>query len=355
MKTLSKILKFLLILGFVLGLVGCPWPKNDDDKPNPTPTLPSTPYDGFYNYPTGRVDPNNGRLTINNTIASEVLLFDGKVDKDAYLGTISSLGSVRVKLPEQKFYTIVAVQKAKYEERGAQAIQFSEMAYYSDTQTFTISVSPSAMWGGGNWVFDNFTKYWIEVRKADLSQNYAVIQPNAKRVTIPIEIDAIYDYSLYYSRALKYNSVIIAKAETSNPKKDNTAQVTTGALTFTTTIEDVDVSPTVKPFVLVKNESDKTVRVYYSQTQKANGAPGGDFVVTSGRQLIFTDFEAGNNTSNINFRALAWTPDNGGNRQVPAAQGMNMQINKTYIITIPRNENAADITVEEVDSSNYYD
>ena len=346
---MSKLLRFsalLLAAALTVGFAGCD-DGSDNDGKNTGPDWAI----GFYNYPTGRVDPNAGRLTINNSLASEVLLFEGKVDKDNYIGTVGSLGSVRIKLPEEKFYTIVAVQKANYEERRAQAAQFSSLTYYSNTQPYTISVSPSTTWGGGNWVFNNNTNYWVQVKKADLSQNYAVIQPNAQRVTVPISVGEIYDYSLYFSRELKYNGVIVALVEGTDPKQNNTAQATTANPTYTTTITNVDASANIKPSVLVKNESNKTVRIYYSQTQKANGSPGGDFVIVGGQRQIVSGFEAGDSTSNINFSAGAWTT---GNKQVPSSQNMTMQINKIYEITIPNNENASEITVVEVNSSNYY-
>ena len=347
MKKLSISLVFFLVLGLIVGIVGCNNASGGDDEVVKTDPV----YDGFYNYPTGRVDQNAGRLTITNTIASEVLLFEGKVDKNNYIGTLSSLGSVRIKLPEQKFYTIVAVQKSNYEERRVQAAQFNSLTYYSDTQPYTISVSPSSMWGAGNWVFNNNTNYWVQVRKADLSQNYAVIQPNAQRVTIPITIGEIYDYSLYFSRELKYNGLIVALVEGTDPKQNNAAQATISNPTYTTPINNIDASASIKPSVLIKNDSNKTVRVYYSQTQKTNGTPSGDFVVVGGQRQIISGFESGDNTSNINFSAGAWTE---GNKQVPAAQGKVMQINKIYEITIPNNEDASQITVAEVDASSYF-
>ncbi|MDR2071263.1 MAG: hypothetical protein LBP81_07620 [Treponema sp.] len=70
-----------------------------------------TIYNGeFYNYPSGRVDPN-GRLEIRNTVNSSTLLFNGTLEGGNYIGTIEPLSSVQVKLPEEKFYTILAVDK----------------------------------------------------------------------------------------------------------------------------------------------------------------------------------------------------------------------------------------------------
>ena len=86
---------------FSLMLAGCP--ETDDNKTPPPPQNPNQTnpiYNGFFNFPTGRVDVNGGRLTITNSIASEVLLFEGKVDKDNYIGMVSSLGSVKIRLTE---------------------------------------------------------------------------------------------------------------------------------------------------------------------------------------------------------------------------------------------------------------
>jgi len=63
----------------------------------------------------------NGTLTISNSVATPVLLFTSDVSPENYIGTVGSLSSVKVKLPEQKLYTIVAVDKANWQEKGEQA------------------------------------------------------------------------------------------------------------------------------------------------------------------------------------------------------------------------------------------
>jgi len=343
-----KVFTGIVVLALVFGglLASCDDGNNDN---NNTDSI----YNGFYNYPTGRVDSNAGRLTIKNTLNSEVLLFYEKVDKGNYIGTIGNLGEIRVKMPEQKFYAIIAVQKANYEERKAQASQFHEMAYYSDTQAYTISVSPSSLWGGGNWRFNNYTNYWVEVRKADLSQNYAVIQPNAKMVNIPIEVGAIYDYSLYYSRDLKYNGMIIAKVETTNPKLDDSVQVNAQNPTHVTDIENVNVTANTKPYVMVINSASVAVRVFYGGTQKTNGAPAGDIIVPSGQRLLFAGFEPGDLTTNLNFRASSWVTNH---RYVPESQSIIMASDKVYEVNIPSGAEpaASAITVVEVNATNYF-
>ena len=353
MRKLLRISLFALAVIFILGITGCSDDKEDNNKKPDTsdPNAVNPIYNGFFNYPAGRVDSNLGRLTINNTIAGEVLLFTGTVDKDNYIGTVSSLGSVKIKMPEEKFYTIVAVQKTNYEERLAQAAQFNSLTYYSNTQGYTVSVSPSTTWGGGNWIFNNNTKYWVQVKKADLSQNFAVIAPDAQRVIVPIEIGTYYDYYLYFSRELKYEGKVMAMVEFSDRSQADTASVTNATTPFTTTIENSKVpSSNIKPAVMVKNNTGKTVRVYYANTQKTNGSPGGDFAVVSGQSQFITGFEINDDTASINFRSIAWVQ----NIQVPTSQSINMIADKVYEITIPNNEDASQITVTEVDAGKYY-
>jgi len=141
-------------------------------------------YEEFYNYPDGRAN-GNGTLTISNSVASPVLLFTSDVAPGNYIGTVGSLSSVKVKLPEEKFYTIVAVDKANWEEKGAQAAQYSELTYYSNTQGYSITVSPDNLSGAGQWIINNYTNYWVALKKSDLSSNFAVVAPTAKRVIVP--------------------------------------------------------------------------------------------------------------------------------------------------------------------------
>ncbi|MHC6201943.1 hypothetical protein ACYULU_01960 [Breznakiellaceae bacterium SP9] len=343
MKKMLKFSVILLGLALILGLTGCRHGGESDEDYTVNPA-----FNGFYNYPAGRVN-QGGRLTIRNTVASEALLFTGTVDKDNYIGTVSSLGSVIVKLPEEKFYTIIAVEKTNYLERRAQASQFNSLTYYSNIQPYTISVSSSSTYGGGNWVFNNNTTFWVQVKKSDLSQNYAVIAPSAQRVIVPIGIGEIYDYFLYFSKELKYNGKVIALVETTDRSQANTATVSDSSPTYTTTINNANMlNSNIKPAVMVINNTGKTVRVYYANSQKTNGAPGGDFVVANGTRQLVSGFDSGDNTNSISFSTFAW----GGYKAVPINQPMSA--NKVYEITIPGSENAADITVTEVDASQYY-
>jgi len=348
----KKVFAGIVILALVFGVLLSGCDDSPDDNNNNTNTTPEWAT-GFYNFPTGRVDNVEGRLTINNLLNSEVLLFYEKVDKDRYIGTVGSLGTVRVKMPEQNFYSIIAVQKSNYIERRGQAAQFHEMAYYSNTQAYTIAVSPSSFWGGAIWRFNNHTKYWVEVRKSDLTENYAVIQPDAKTVNVPIPIDQAFEYSLFFSRELKYNGMIIAKVETTTPMNMGLFQTSPSYLTHVTDISASGLVPDTKPFVMVINNSSEGVRVFYSGSIRTNGSPSGEFIVNSGQRALFSGFEPGDDSVNLNFRSPNWGLNH---RYVPESQSMPMLKDKVYEITIPSGAQpvAADITVTQHDAVPYF-
>jgi hypothetical protein len=103
-------------------------------------------------------------LEVETSSAKETMLFDGTMEKEKYLGTISPLGKVRLKLPDEKFYTIVAVEKENYAERRSQAAQFNVLTYYSNTQPYSVTVTPSSTCGSGTWVFTNNTSFWVQIK-----------------------------------------------------------------------------------------------------------------------------------------------------------------------------------------------
>jgi len=153
-------------------------------------------------------------LTITNSINSTVLLFTGDVSGSNYIGTVDSLNSIKVTLPEQKFYTIVSVDKKTWEEKGEQAERFFDLTYFSETQPYSMKVSPSSMGGEVKWIINNKTNYWVSFKKADQSgEIFAVAAPNAKRVLVPVQIGTTYDYVPHFYRELKYQGVVIALVE----------------------------------------------------------------------------------------------------------------------------------------------
>ena len=160
-----------------------------ETEPEPEPDLYPLIYKEFYNYPNGR-ENTNGTLEIKNAMGSPVLLFTDSVSPANYIGTAGSNSSIKVKLPDEKFYTVVAVDKDTYEEKQEQASQFSNLTYYSNSQLFSITVSASNIFGEGKWIINNNTDYWVSLEKSDRSGIiFAVAAPNAKRVTVPIKFN----------------------------------------------------------------------------------------------------------------------------------------------------------------------
>ena len=325
-KNLAKFLAFAVV---VFILASCNVTVNENDEKGKVPEK----YKDFFQYPDGRKDPK-GLLQINNTANSEVLLFTSDVSGANYIGTVPSLNSIKVKLPEQKFYTIVAVDKKLWEERGEQADRFSDLTYYSNTQPFSMSVRPSGMYGGGKWYINNNTNYWISFKKADQSgETFAVAAPNAKRVLIPVQLNTTYDYVPHFYRELKYQGQVIALAESDVISQADTVIVreTTPGQTFTTDIGNTNIpSSKIKPTVFFTNSSDKTVRAYSGNVQLGNGAtPGGDdFALMAGDNFLFTGLTAGTKVNSINFASIAWSS------RVYVSQDTTMENNKVYKITL---------------------
>lgn len=270
-------------------------------------------YNGFYNYPIGRVDPT-GTLTVQNKAAAKVLLFNGTVEPNNFLGIVDSLSSVKLKLPEEKFYSIVAVDASNYEEKTTQAAQTSEITYYSNAQAYTVSVSTSGSSGAGRLVINNHTSYWVTIKASDLSQNYAVAAPKAVKVSVPIEMNRPYSYKVYFTKEVTLNGKIIAIVETTNESLSNLFQLDSESPKFEIEIkpDNIDSSSSLKPSVLVKNRmKTKSINCYKGNTGLSNGAtPNGDFVLMSGREQLFVDFNAGDSLSMLNFSNPSW----GGNR-----------------------------------------
>jgi len=328
---MKKILaKFIILTVMFMVLVSsCQVNINENEKDNDKNA--PIKYKDFYNYPIGRVDPS-GLLQITNSVNSQVLLFTNDVSGINYIGTVGSLSTIKVKLPEQKFYTIVAVDKKLWEEKGEQAARFSDLTYYSNTQPFSMSVRPDSMGGAGKWYINNNTSYWVSFRKSDQSgEVFAVAAPNAKRVFIPVQLNKTYDYVPHFYRELKYDGQVIALAESDVISAADTVIVREANPTFTTEIGDTKIpSSKIQPTIFFTNGSDKTVRAYSGGIQLGNGAtPGGDdFALGAGDHFLFTGLTASMNLTSINFRSIAWSSP------VYVTQNMTMENNKVYNITL---------------------
>jgi len=313
-------------------------------------------YEGFYNYPEGRQNAN-GTLTITNEAAYPALLFTDSVSGANYIGTVGSLSSTKVKLPEEKFYTIVAVDKGVYEDKGDQASQFSSFTYYSDSQSFSIAIKNGTS-GKGRWIINNNTDYWVSLKKIDQSGDvFAVAAPNAKRVTVPVEFEVSYDFIPHFYKEVKEKGKVVALIESDysdDVKQSDSVYTDEKNPTFFTEIggPETDIElPTddIKPAVFVFNNSDKSVRVFSGQhSQLSNGAAGADFALATGRSQLFTGLETGINVNTINFSSNAW------NERVSVAEDLPMQINKVYKIVLSGKNGSYTTAVTEEDAEGYF-
>jgi hypothetical protein len=347
MKKIFKGFMVLTIL-FMILIAGC----DLFPKPDPEDKVPEK-YKGFYNYPVGRKDPA-GTLKITNSVAQPVLLFTDSVAPANYIGTVDSLSTVKVRLPEQKFYTIVAVIKKTWEERGDQAEYFSDLAYYHNTQPYAMSVRPSDLYGAGKWIITNKTNYWVSFKKSDQSGTiYAVAAPQALRVVVPIPLDTTFDYIPHFYKELKYDGKVIALVESDDMSAADTVVTSNAQPTFNTEIGR-DINPpgtSIKPAIFVRNSCDKTVRIYSGRNNQLSpsGMPGIDFALASGGTVMITGLEDGNNVNDINFDSTAW------NERVYVTNNVPMVKDKVYRITLNGRPGVAYSTsVEEVDASTYF-
>ncbi|MCM1320861.1 MAG: hypothetical protein NC041_01635 [Bacteroides sp.] len=341
-------------------LTSCSDDPEEEKKEN---NYEGTVYEDFADYPSGKENAR-GMLTVKSNLAQEsVLLFDGEVKPEKYIGTIpaGAGSSVKLKLDSGKFHTIVGVCKSVYEEKGDQAAQTSALTYYSDTQAYSITVSPDNLTGAGTWIFNNNTNYWAQIEDVDNSgKTFAVIQPNALRVKIPIQLNTAYDYKVTYKKELKYNDTIVAIVDSSVVSENDTVQLSEAtSLTFTTDLngpKQGSLSADLAPSVLFINNSGRSVRIYNGQTQLSNinNTAADDFVVLTGTSAMLAGFDDNFNTQTLVARSTAWT---GGQT---CTVDMSMKKGKVYCVTITANndENATSPirwTVEEKDASEYYD
>ncbi len=290
-------------------------------------------YKDFANYPNGKQNAE-GTLTLKNQVNSKVLVFTDSVSPANYIGTIPAMESIKVKLNAGKFYNIVAVQKSVYEENTTLAAQTSKLAYYSDIQAYTVSVSPDNLTGSATWIFNNNTNYWVSVENVDNSgDTYAVIAPNAKRVTIPVQTNTSYPYKIIYKKELKYNNISIAVAEKTSMAENDEASFY-NLTTFTTDFNGTaakeydDLAPTVQ-FI---NNSGKTLRVYNGQLQLTDaGVSTDDYTLSSGVTAYFTSFTAGTSATGLGVRSVAWTGEQ------KCTESISFEKGNVYIVTVTAN------------------
>jgi hypothetical protein len=229
------------------------------------------------------------------------------------------------------------------------------MAYYSNLQPYSLQIKTSSMYGGGTWIINNSTTYWVSFRKSDQSGIiFAVAPPNAKRVQIPITIGENYDYIPHFYKELKYNGKVIALVESDDTRSADTVVVTEAQPSFTTDVGGTGFTPPntgTKPAIFLTNNSDKTIRVYQGQNnQLGNGSSGSaDFALASGNSQLFTGFDAGINTNSINFASIAWA------QRKSVTQDIVMAKDKVYHIVLAGNQTQDYTTsVTEEEESEYF-
>ena len=321
--------------------------------------IESSLFSDFYNYPNGKMN-DNGTLTISNNVAQEVLVFTSEVAGKNYIGTIPANSTIKVKLDDEKFYTVIGVCKTTYEDKQSLAAQTSCLTYYSNTQTYTVSVSPSNLTGAGKWIFNNNTNYWASIESVTNDGNvFAVIAPSAKRVEVPIELNKAYDYKIVYKKELKYNNKVLAIADSSVVSDNDTVQLDETLTQFTTDLNGTStkLADDLAPSVLFINNYNKSLRIYNGQIQLSNiGSTTDDYVIMSGRTAMITGFTAGTSTSGIGVRSNALN----GNQL--CTESLIMEKAKVYRITVEVNTdtttnstNPIKWTVVEETATNYYD
>lgn len=308
MKRFHGLLTCSVLFLLLVCLTGCSFVQNIFSKDSDEDETEEV-YKDFVNYPKGKQNAK-GLLTLTNEANTAVLVFTDSVAGENYIGTIPSLSSINVMLEPGKFYSIVTVSKDAYEMDQELAVQSSVLVYYSDIQAYTVSVSPENLTGSATWIFNNHTTYWVSVEKIDSSgEAYAVIAPQAKQVTVPVQTNKNYDYRVVYKKQLKYNGNIIAISNKTSCTENDTASFM-NLTTFTTdlygdaTNDNSDLAPTIK-FI---NQTGKTLRVYNGQVQLSDtGISSDDYTLASGISAFFTGFTEGTSLSNLNIRNVAWS------------------------------------------------
>lgn len=355
-----KKIKLALLLGSALVLLmSCNMASggNDMDGGAVDTTTPAV-YNGFYNYPNGRVDPT-GTLSVENKAASKVLLFNGTVEGNNFLGIIDSLGKVTLRLPEEKFYSIVAVDAKNYEERTVQAAQTSYFSYYSNTQAYNVSVSTSSSSGEGSILINNPTSYWVTIKSGDLSQNYAVVAPQALRVSVPVPMNEDLPYKVYFTKEVSFNGKVIAVVETTDGELSNSIWVDSEDPILPINIGTAGLNPssTLKPSILVKNNTTSSqIYCLKGNSYLSNGAvAAGNFVLRAGRQQLFVDLNAGDRLNTINFENMAWTDTGKGNLYLN--DDTVLENGKVYVIEVTgsSSSNRACSLVSVEDAESYFE
>jgi hypothetical protein len=242
-------------------------------------------------------------------------------------------------LPEVKFYSILAVSKAAYERDGLDAPQAGNLAYYSNTQAGQVSVfvddtddRDAANRPGGALRINNNTPFWLALYKAGSSSAYAVLPPQTRNISVPLQRGKPYSYIPRVFQKLTYNNKVMAFTETPCPDLADTVLVTDENPIHTIIINSSAISIDMAPAVLLTNTTAKAVEVYYRADPPGSSGTGTGknvFVVPGGgSRALLTGFEAGQAINGLRFKSPPWEAD----KTVQA--GPVMANNQVYLITL---------------------
>lgn len=312
--------------------------SDDDYDYNDSIDYSGTVFAEFVNYPKGKESPK-GTLKIENLLTTEsILVFNGSVEGKNYVGTVAEGSSINVKLEADKFHTLIGICKSAYEKNPKQATQVSARTYYSNTQGYTVKLSPSNLSGAGRWTFNNKTSYWVQIKNLDESQTYAVIQPNMQQVTVPVELNKTYTYKIIYEEEIKLNDIVLAINPYSDDAQNDSFMLTSGNTRRDTNLTGIENSAAAKsdPIVQVINNSGKGLFLYNGDTRLAEfSSTSADFVLNNGGQGYFTGFANNTNLSALEVDSTAWS---NGKYKCDAknedASEVSMESGKVYVVEI---------------------
>ena len=334
---------------------------------NGTPT--SGMFKGFYRYKTNGRENEDGTLTITNQLSSSVLVFEGELKPEAFIGTVKGTSSMKVVLSNtEKFETLIAISLKTYsdnyekyktiEAAMEKTPQSQALAYYSNIQSYTVSVSPKNLLGAGTWVFNNNTDYWVDVQCVDNSgTSYAVIAPGSLQVKVPVVLNQSYSAKFVYKKELRLNGKVIAVSDVSYQAQNEDFMLEEGDTVKTTDLSANanDLTNKVNPAICFINNTDKGIRVYNGDTLLSNyGSQNTDYVLNSGKTAMFTGLTASSTLAQLKIRSSAWT-----GAQSFSGNSQTLALGKVYVVTVSGNtktDATIDLTwtVEEKDGAEYY-
>jgi len=173
MKNLQKLCVLVLIVGLVLGLVGCPDPDKGGGKEK----------DDIFK------ENASGKLLIDNLGAQDLVLFYDSVRSANLLGGLpANADKFKIKLPDSnKMYVIYAVKYSDYKGKSSAEIVNlkvldSALAYSDPINETSCRIGDPKSGGEGEFKFQNQTGYFIEVGNGspNIEDRFFIMRPYAE-------------------------------------------------------------------------------------------------------------------------------------------------------------------------------